>query len=298
MPSTNRTADSEDSALLFATTEARSGRNVTPPQEPPPPLDTRSTFDAAALYAQLNLPSPTSLFAVATPAFRLGDEVADRAQLQEEADLSAPTCDDFEDLKPLPETPYVRAVNSRVGLSRKDAVLKLAVWHKYGGRCMVTLMSYALQLAHIIPIAATGAYLRFLEWVLGDEFGTFMIQSTRNLWLISSNIHYLIDRGLLKIVPEPSLLEAIRQYSELVRKKHKGKQNNEGIGISRQEIFPPGNYTYWVVGVLCSPELVINRHRLIMPEPEHPYYVQEETVVKKNKEYEFQYTTFVKEPMT
>uniref|UniRef100_A0A0W0FIG7 HNH nuclease domain-containing protein n=1 Tax=Moniliophthora roreri TaxID=221103 RepID=A0A0W0FIG7_MONRR len=290
MPSTNRTAGSEDSARLLAATKARSGRNATPPKEPSPPLNVRSTFDAAALYAQINLPSPTSLFAVATPAFRLGDEIADRAQLQAEADLSAPSCDDFEDLKPLPETPYIRATKSRKGLSRKDAVLKLAVWHKYGGRCMVTLMSYALQLAHVIPIAATNAYLRFLEWVFGDEFGTFLIQSTRNLWLVNSNIHYLIDRGLLKIVPEPPLLEAIRRYSEIVRKQHKGKRNNKGIGISRQKVFF-WNYTYWVVGILCSPELVINRHRLITPD------VQEETVVKDSEEYGFRYTTFVKKPM-
>ncbi|ESK90996.1 hypothetical protein Moror_16394 [Moniliophthora roreri MCA 2997] len=244
--------------------------------------------------------------AEATPRFRPGDEFANidlrlpndpTSTIEEDEvieDMELGGDDDKEDdnnTKPTPEaeagdtfaeTPAQRAVGRR-GLSRQEVLLKLAVLHQFGSRCIVTLMCLCLQIAHVIPVRSDAQQLAFLEWVFGDTFQTLNIHSCRNLWLVDAHTHYALDRGLIKIVPNLDILNAIMLFSTQVRKRHEGKSSNNGIDLNRRKTFPPGSYPYVVVGVLCSSQFIIPRERLDAPSD----VSEVETV--ENPEYLFSY---------
>ncbi|EEB95279.1 hypothetical protein MPER_05774, partial [Moniliophthora perniciosa FA553] len=170
-------SDAADAAALFDASESRGRDRSTPPRLEP------LVSHAGSNASRLLLAAVPVFKSVTSPLFLPGDETADRRLLVSEAADYAPQCDVFkDDGVPFPDTPETNAIG-RVGFSRKTALLKLAVMHKYGSRCMLTLMALCLQLAHVIPVSADSKFIRFLEWVLGDQFGTFNIHSTRNLWL-------------------------------------------------------------------------------------------------------------------
>ncbi|KAK7025308.1 hypothetical protein VNI00_016090 [Paramarasmius palmivorus] len=256
--------------------------------------DSVETLERLALA---NLPSTTPLksqpavfaedgynqyIAVASPCYIPGSGLAHqtsiKAHLQDD-ELPAAVCDVFEKDFPLPLTPYVNIPtgNRMSGLTRLEALIKLASWLPYGGRCMLTLRSACLQLAHVIPVHVQKPYIRWLEWIFGEKFRTLNINGTRNLWILDASTHYAIDRGLIKLVPTLDLLDAVGRFTEAVRKKHTGKLNNDEIGIVREEAFPRGLYKYRVVGLLCTPDFLITRHRMIQ---EDSSYVEEDMEIK------------------
>uniref|UniRef100_A0A0W0G4S8 Uncharacterized protein n=1 Tax=Moniliophthora roreri TaxID=221103 RepID=A0A0W0G4S8_MONRR len=162
------------------------------------------------------------------------DETADRRRLVSEAVNYTPQCDVIEDGVLFPDTLETHATG-RTRFSRKKALLKFkAAMHKYGGRCMLTLVVLCFQSTHVISVSSDDSrFIRFLEWVLSDKFGNFFnIHSTRNLWLVDADIHYALDRGL-----------------------------------DRKKAFPAEAIPYWITGILWSPECVIHRDHLIAPHP-------------------------------
>ncbi|KAI3602815.1 hypothetical protein WG66_008079 [Moniliophthora roreri] len=153
------------------------GRDVstTPRLEPPFP----HAESNASNSSRRDFQSATS------PLFSLGDETADRRRLVSEAVNYTPQCDVIEDGVLFPDTLETHATG-RTRFSRKKALLKFkAAMHKYGGRCMLTLVVLCFQSTHVISVSSDDSrFIRFLEWVLSDKFGNFFnIHSTRNLWL-------------------------------------------------------------------------------------------------------------------
>ncbi|KAK7043090.1 hypothetical protein VNI00_008444 [Paramarasmius palmivorus] len=265
------------SDLLFELSENRTNANEGTPPKPQLEFQLQSPFE--------DKPQPEALISVASPRFRLAvDSESDNPyELEGDAD-EAPICDDFNAALLLPDSahPLKSGIGSRAGLSRKAVFMTLAIWHVFGGRCMLTLMSACLQLAHVIPVSVNKSYLRFLEWVFGDPFDTLFIHDYRNLWLLDANMHYAVDKGLIKIVPEFETLQAIAEYSAEVRRLHADKLNNSDVELDREKFFPKGLYRYVVVGILCTSDFPISRHRLVKTEP--PFNFTEPEMVEKTEE--------------
>ncbi|ESK88741.1 hypothetical protein Moror_1258, partial [Moniliophthora roreri MCA 2997] len=99
----------------------------------------------------------------------------------------------------------------------------------------------------------------------------------------NATTHYALDRGLIKIVPTTDILRAIWKFSRQVRGRHRGQPSNNNVGFNRHKTFPPGNYSYVVVGVLCSPRFIYSRERL--EGPANAPGVE----TKENREYNFSY---------
>ncbi|KAK7043925.1 hypothetical protein VNI00_008091 [Paramarasmius palmivorus] len=100
-----------------------------------------------------------------------------------------------------------------------------------------------------------------------------------------ATLHEFGARGLIKLVPDIDTLRAIFQFSEEIQALHRGKANNDDIGISRRKTFPPGNYKYSVVGVLCSKRFLYSRERLIAP----PRVEDHELEMVEDLKYKFSY---------
>uniref|UniRef100_A0A0W0G5A1 Uncharacterized protein n=1 Tax=Moniliophthora roreri TaxID=221103 RepID=A0A0W0G5A1_MONRR len=207
------------------------------------------------------------------------DSEDDEVGEQPEPELDATAGATFE------ETPAKRAVG-RNGLRRQKTHLKLAALHRFGARCIVTLMAVCLQLAHVIPVNTSNKDVSGMGlWrrIRVDSHPFLLKFMASLLHTVEPRMHYALDRGLIKIVPTINILNAIFMFSRRIREKHAGKKSNENIGLDRKETFPPGNYPYMVVGVLCSSEFSIPRERLIEPSN------VPEVAMKQNTEWLFKY---------
>ncbi|KAJ8078173.1 hypothetical protein PM082_000379 [Marasmius tenuissimus] len=168
-----------------------------------------------------------------------------------------------------PITPEQNAVG-RTGLGRPTQFMKLAEMHINGARCGLTLTIHGLQVCHVISVELGFSKndIRCIEWATGQRFGTFNIHSARNLWLLSPDMHFYIDRGYFKLFPELQVMRAIHAFLLAVSQAHSGKEDNEGLqehGLTRVQAFPPGNYTYTPIPILAHKEFFIPRLGLLDP---------------------------------
>ncbi|KAJ8078253.1 hypothetical protein PM082_000459 [Marasmius tenuissimus] len=164
---------------------------------------------------------------------------------------------------------------------------KLASMHIYGGLGSLTLLSCALHLCHVLPVASEPEMLKMLMEAIGEEL--INIHSSLNLWILASHVHWAVDTGLIKIVPDIQTMKAMRTYLqalyELRRRYHEQEidleQYHKALAEElkpRRVRFPPANWPYRVVGVLCAENYRISRLRVDddFKEPE-PQVLDDET---------------------
>ncbi|KAJ8078250.1 hypothetical protein PM082_000456 [Marasmius tenuissimus] len=163
-------------------------------------------------------------------------------------------------------TPQIWAIGR--AFDKPTVFHKLAAMHLYGGLGSLTLGSCALHLCHVLPISSEPEILRMLMEAIGEEL--INIHSSLNLWILASHIHWAVDTGLIKIVPDSQTMTAMETYLQalykLRQKYHEHKitleQYHKAITEElkpRRTRFPPANWPYRVVGILCTEDYRISR---------------------------------------
>ncbi|KAL0070072.1 hypothetical protein AAF712_002969 [Marasmius tenuissimus] len=140
--------------------------------------------------------------------------------------------------------------------SRSTIFQKASIMHIYGGLGVLTLLEYGLHMCHVLAVA------------LDDKLVS--LESTRYSLQITASLHSAIDSGLIKILPSWGTMLAIQNYLDelhTLRKECKAnrmtsKEYYERVDgdLRRRTLFPPANYPYRPVGVLCKSGFAIPRH--------------------------------------
>ncbi|KAJ8078105.1 hypothetical protein PM082_000311 [Marasmius tenuissimus] len=161
-------------------------------------------------------------------------------------------------------TPQTWAVGR---LFNKPTVLhKLSAMHIYGGLGNLTLLSWALHLCHVLAVASERKMLERLMEAIGEE--VINIHSSLNFWILASHVHWAVDTGLIKIVPDGPIMDAMETYLknlQQLRKQYEERtitleQYHRAINEELKPRRIATNYPYKVVGVLCADDFRISRH--------------------------------------
>ncbi|KAF9256305.1 hypothetical protein L218DRAFT_1007483 [Marasmius fiardii PR-910] len=153
------------------------------------------------------------------------------------------------ELVELPETPAISTIG-RTGFRRETVLQKASIIHKYGARCMVTLGSASVQIAHVLPVGGSDQLPKRMERVLGDKPGTLNKHSSRNIWILEPTIHSAIDRGHIKLVPSKQVftqMQTFINHISCVRIRRLEKDN--GVLIEKAREVRP-----WVQNFARDPE--------------------------------------------
>ncbi|KAL0070066.1 hypothetical protein AAF712_002963 [Marasmius tenuissimus] len=165
-------------------------------------------------------------------------------------------------------TPYKKALGR--DYSRATIFDKTSIMHLYGGLGVLSLLGGVLHMCHVLPVATSNKLLDQLARGIGEKL--ININSSLNFWILTPTFHYAVDTGLIKFVPTEALMVAIECYLndlyELRRRFADGEVTLEEYNklatddLQRRKIFPPANYSYKAVGVLCQSGFLIPRHEV------------------------------------
>ncbi|KAK1235637.1 hypothetical protein PQX77_001122 [Marasmius sp. AFHP31] len=163
-------------------------------------------------------------------------------------------------------TPYKKALGRNY--SRSTIFQKASIMHIYGGLGVLTLLEYGLHMCHVLAVALDDKLLDVLARGIGEKL--ININSSLNFWILTASLHNAIDSGLVKILPTWETMFAIESYldelhtlrDECKANRMTSKEYYERVdgNLRRRTLFPPANYPYKPVGVLCKPGFAIPRH--------------------------------------
>ncbi|KAK1218538.1 hypothetical protein PQX77_018781 [Marasmius sp. AFHP31] len=252
---------------LLRATNSRSLRSGTPTET----STTRAESTSSVPIGSQMHPSP-KLSAAMLSALQLDDrtiasDVDLDAEEAEESELGYYRIDITAKVDYFEETP-ARNMAGRTGLVKKTLAVQIAEMHLYGDRCHITLTlnipGGGLQFAHVIPVSLSKWKIRLIEWVVGQPFNSLNIHSSRLLWLLTPDMHWSIDHGLFKLVPTSDVLKAIWTWLQEIEKLHQGKLDNSCIPLhlQRDNVFPPGNWSFHLIPILAHREFVVPRLQL------------------------------------
>ncbi|KAK1235643.1 hypothetical protein PQX77_001128 [Marasmius sp. AFHP31] len=168
-------------------------------------------------------------------------------------------------------TPYKKALGR--DYSRATIFDKTSIMHIYGGVGVLTLLGGVLHMCHVLRVATSNKLLDKLARGIGEKL--ININSSLNFWILTPTFHHAVDTGLIKFVPTEALMTAIECYlNDLYGLRQRFEEGEITLEEYNQlvaedlerrkspQIFPPANYPYKAVGVLCQSGFLIPRHEV------------------------------------
>ncbi|KAK1223864.1 hypothetical protein PQX77_013260 [Marasmius sp. AFHP31] len=148
--------------------------------------------------------------------------------------------------------------------SRPTIFQKLSFMHIYGGLCNLTLLDITLHMCHLIAVATDESDVRMYGEAIGHE--VLNIHSSLNFLMLSPHLHTAHDKGHIKFVPTDRVMDSMLEYLMRLHELREqddispGEYYNEvNSNLQRRKHFPPGNFPYKLIGVLCGPDFYIHR---------------------------------------
>ncbi|KAJ8078155.1 hypothetical protein PM082_000361 [Marasmius tenuissimus] len=193
-------------------------------------------------------------------------------------------------------TPYRKALGRNY--SRSTIFDKASIMHVYGGLGVLTLLGGVLHMCHVLAVATNDKLLDQLAYGIGEKL--INLNSSLNFWILTPTFHYAVDTGLIKFLPTEGLMDAMEQYLEELHELMEKRANEEitseeydelvNGSLRRRKLFPPANYAFLIVGILCHSNFRIPRH--VVDDQNSDLELPAEEVHNENTKYEINIKRF------